>query len=143
MIDAGLSGRRIATLMGQVGIGTEELRGILITHEHSDHVKGAGILSRKYKVPIHANENTLTCANIGQVESTAIFQTLQSFSIGPFTVRPLPISHNAAEPNAFHITCGDRSMLLATDLGTVNNDIFSALRRCRSSDHRIQSRYST
>ena len=128
MLDAGLSGKRITTLMSRAGIGPEELCGILLTHEHSDHVKGAGILSRRYKVPIYANENTLICSNIGTVDSNVTFRTLQPFSIGPLTVRPLPISHNAAEPNAFHITCGGRSMLLATDLGIVNSEVFAALR---------------
>jgi phosphoribosyl 1,2-cyclic phosphodiesterase len=128
MLDAGLSGRRITTLMSRAGIGPEELTGILLTHEHSDHVKGAGILSRRYKVPIYANENTLICSNIGAVCEHMVFQTRRPFSIGPLTIRPLPISHNAAEPNAFHIACGDRSMLLATDLGVVSDEVFAALR---------------
>ena len=128
MLDAGLSGRRITKLMECAGLGPDELSGILLTHEHSDHVKGAGILSRRYKLPIYANENTLICSNIGAVSSSVIFKTLQPFSIGPLTIRPLPISHNAAEPSAFHIVCEGRSMLLATDLGVVNGEVFSALR---------------
>lgn len=128
MIDAGLSGRRITTLMEQAGVGPKELRAILLTHEHSDHASGAGVLSRRYKVPVHANENTLVCSNIGPVDSAVTFRTMCPFTIGPFSVRPLPISHNAAEPNAFHITAGERSMLLATDLGHVNAEVFAALR---------------
>jgi len=128
MLDAGLSGRCITTRMERVGVDPKELCAILLTHEHSDHACGAGVLSRRYKVPIHANENTLVCSNIGPVDRTAIFRTLHPFSIGPFTVRPLPISHNAAEPNAFHITCEGRGFLLATDLGRVNNEVFAALR---------------
>lgn len=128
MLDAGLSGRRITSLMKQVGLEPRELDAILLTHEHSDHVMGSGVLSRRYKVPIYANENTLACSNIGPVNDPVIFQTMHSFSIGPFSIRPLPISHSAAEPNAFHITCDDISFLLATDLGRVNDEIFSALR---------------
>jgi phosphoribosyl 1,2-cyclic phosphodiesterase len=128
MIDAGLSGRRITTLMEGAGVGPRELRAILLTHEHSDHASGAGVLSRRYKVPVYANENTLVCSNIGPVDSAVTFRTMHPFTIGPFTVRPLPISHNAAEPNAFHVTAGGRSMLLATDLGHVNAEVFAALR---------------
>lgn len=128
MIDAGLSGKQIATRMSKVGLEPKELTAILLTHEHSDHVSGAGILSRRFKVPIHANENTLVCSNIGTVHHASVFRTLESFSIGPFDVRPLPISHHAAEPNAFSIACNGHRFLLATDLGHVNNEVFSALR---------------
>jgi len=105
-----------------------ELDAILLTHEHSDHVSGAGILSRKYKVPICCNENTLVCSNIGAIHSSIVFQTLKRFDIGCLKVDPLPISHNAAEPNAFRVTNGDRQMLLATDLGRVNPEVFAALK---------------
>ena len=128
MIDAGISGRRIAGLMGEVGLDPRELDAILLTHEHSDHVSGAGILSRKYKVPICCNENTLVCSNIGAIHSSIVFQTLKRFDIGCLKVDPLPISHNAAEPNAFRVTNGDRQMLLATDLGRVNPEVFAALK---------------
>jgi len=128
MIDAGVSGRRIARSMERVGLDPKELDAILLTHEHSDHVSGAGIVSRKYKVPVCCNENTLICSNIGAIHSSIIFETLKRFQIGCFKVHPLPISHNAAEPNAFHVTCGDKQMLLATDLGRVNPEVFAALK---------------
>lgn len=128
MIDAGISGSRIARLMNKAGVEPQRLDAILLTHEHSDHVAGAGILSRKYKVPVCCNENTLVCSNIGPVDSTIIFRTMERFTIGDLTINPLPISHNAAEPNAFHVTFEDREMLLATDLGRVNVEVFAALR---------------
>jgi phosphoribosyl 1,2-cyclic phosphodiesterase len=64
MIDAGISGRRITKLMGGAGLDPKDLDAILLTHEHSDHVSGAGIMSRKYGVPICCNENTLVCSNV-------------------------------------------------------------------------------
>ena len=75
MIDAGISGRRIAKLMEGVGLDPRELDAILLTHEHSDHVSGAGILSRKYKVPVCCNENTLVCSNIGAVHGSILSET--------------------------------------------------------------------
>lgn len=128
MIDAGLSGKTIVGLLEQVGLGAKDIDAILLTHEHSDHVFGAGVLSRRYKIPLCANENTLICSNIGSVDSTITFQTSQRFSLGEFEVLPMPISHNAAEPNAFFVTCGEDRFLLATDLGRVNNEVFSALK---------------
>jgi phosphoribosyl 1,2-cyclic phosphodiesterase len=128
MIDAGISGRRIAQLMERVGLDPKKLDAILLTHEHSDHVSGAGILSRKYKVPVCCNESTLVCSNIGAISSSIIFETMKRFEIGCFRIDPLPISHNAAEPNAFHLRLDDKQMLLATDLGRVNPEVFSALK---------------
>jgi len=114
--------------MGGVGLDPQDLSAILLTHEHSDHVSGAGIMSRKYHVPVCCNENTLVCSNIGAVDSTMLFQTHRTFSIGHLQITPLPISHNAAEPNAFFITARDKKFLLATDLGRVNPEVFAALR---------------
>ena len=128
MIDAGISGRRIAQLMERVGLDPKKLDAVLLTHEHSDHVSGAGILSRKYKVPVCCNESTLVCSNIGTVHGSIIFETMKRFEVGCFSIDPLPISHNAAEPNAFHLQLDDKQVLLATDLGRVNPEVFSALK---------------
>jgi phosphoribosyl 1,2-cyclic phosphodiesterase len=128
MLDAGISGRRIANLMGRVGLDPNDLDAILLTHEHSDHVSGAGIMSRKYKVPICCNRSTLACSNIGAVHDTILFKTGMRFEIGCLSVDPLPISHNAADPNSFHVHYGDKNVLLATDLGRVGAEVFAALR---------------
>jgi phosphoribosyl 1,2-cyclic phosphodiesterase len=128
MIDAGISGRRIVKLMERCGLDPKDLDAILLTHEHSDHVSGAGIMSRKYKVPVCCNENTLVCSNIGPIHSSIIFETMKQFCVGGLKIDPLPISHNAAEPNAFRVSSHQRSMLLATDLGHVNAEVFAALK---------------
>ncbi|MBI0582663.1 MAG: MBL fold metallo-hydrolase [Methanomassiliicoccus sp.] len=128
MIDAGISGKRIARLMEEVGLDPLDLDAILLTHEHSDHVSGAGVLSRKYKVPVCCNSSTLVCSNIGAVHEAKIFQTLSAFDLGCLSVHPLPILHNAAEPNAFHLRFEDRNVLLATDLGRVTPEVFEAMK---------------
>ncbi len=128
MVDAGLSGRSLERLMNKVGIEPSQLSGIFLTHEHSDHVKGAGILSRRYGIPILCNEWTFRASNIGQVERFIPFETMRPFRHGRFDVLPIPIMHRAAEPNAFHISCGDKKCLIATDLGVVTAPVFCALR---------------
>jgi phosphoribosyl 1,2-cyclic phosphodiesterase len=128
VIDAGISGRRIVKLMEAVGLDPHDLDAILLTHEHSDHVSGAGVLSRRYKVPVCCNSSTLVCSNIGAVHGTIAFQTKMRFEIGCFSIDPLPIMHNAADPNAFHLAFEDRHVLLATDLGRVNPEVFEALK---------------
>jgi phosphoribosyl 1,2-cyclic phosphodiesterase len=142
MIDAGLSGKTILRLLEKVGVGVEEIDAILLTHEHSDHVYGAGILSRRHKIPLCANRNTLACSNIGPVDETITFQTKEKFSLGELEITPLPIPHNAAEPNAYFLTCGESKFLLATDMGRVSNEVFAALKEAElvmiESNHDVQ-----
>jgi phosphoribosyl 1,2-cyclic phosphodiesterase len=128
LLDAGISGRRIAKLMEGVGLDPHDLDAILLTHEHSDHVSGAGVLSRRYDVPICCNSNTLVCSNLGSIHSSNLFRTLERFDLGCLSIHPLPILHNAAEPNAFHIFFEDKQMLLATDIGKITPEVFGALK---------------
>jgi phosphoribosyl 1,2-cyclic phosphodiesterase len=117
MVDAGLSGKRIIRLASHAGIDLKEVSAILLTHEHSDHVKGAGVLSRRFSIPVHANRQTFMASRLGKVDNWVEFNTLDPFTIGGLEVMPLPISHHAAEPNSFSFSFGGRRCLIATDIG--------------------------
>lgn len=130
MIDAGLSGNQIERGLNEVGIEPYELAAILITHEHRDHVMGAGVLSRRYQVPVGGNRMTLSFSGIDRLESPIVFETSRAFRVGTIDVLPLPISHDAAEPNAFLVSYGGKRCLIATDLGVVTDPIQAALMGC-------------
>ena len=100
MIDAGISCRRITSLMDTAGIDGSVIGALLLTHEHTDHVSGAGATARKLGIPVMCNECTFCQCGLGPVEYIPI-RTLGSFDVGPMRITPLPISHNAVEPNAF------------------------------------------
>ena len=127
LIDAGLSGKQLTTLIKGVGIDPKEIDAILLTHEHIDHVRGAGILSRKYNIPICCNPSTFGASEIGAVCDKILFNTLHEFNLQHLKIMPLPITHHAADPNAFFISTENEKFLLATDLGKVNNEVFDAL----------------
>ncbi len=131
LIDAGLSGRTVSEALNSIGVLPETLNGILVTHEHSDHVKGVGILSRKYHLPIYANARTWAAMErqLGAV-SPALhreFETGDSFYIGDFSVMPFAIPHDAADPVGFRVFCGARSVATATDMGFFSPKVLDAL----------------
>jgi len=118
MIDAGLSGRALTELMSKCGIAPSTLRGILVSHEHVDHIRGAGVLSRRFKVPVFGNFATLQASPLGQIE-TRLFNGLQPFQCGPFSVRAIPTSHDAVDPVTFSVSMDHKRVLVATDTGKI------------------------
>ena len=126
MVDAGLSGRAIMKLMNVSGIDPSSIEGILVTHEHSDHTAGAGIMARKLDVPIYCNELTYRMSYFGKVRYSMI-HTSEEFRINGMNITPLPTSHNAIEPNAFSIEAGGKHVLVATDTGKMTEAVENAL----------------
>lgn len=126
LIDAGLSAREMEYRLNLLGQSPEEIDAILLSHEHSDHCRGAGILSRRYDIPLMANLATFAMAPIGKTNFRA-FSTMERFSIGDLDIMSYPVPHNAAEPVCFTITDRKHSIGFATDLGKVTELIASAL----------------
>lgn len=127
MIDAGISCRRILSLMEQEGVDKDMVKAILITHEHSDHVAGAGPTARKLGVPVMCNERTFSQLSLGNVDYVP-FDTARSFDVGSLHITPLPTSHNAVEPNAFLTQADGKRALVATDTGKLTFQIEAALK---------------
>ncbi|MBQ2402057.1 MAG: MBL fold metallo-hydrolase, partial [Lachnospiraceae bacterium] len=126
LIDAGISAKRIETGLFEVGLKPGELSGICITHEHSDHIKGLGVLARKYEIPIYATEGTL--AEIRNVKSLGeypeeLLKPLRpdvKMTLGDLDILPFHIDHDAADPVAYRIQSSNKSVAVATDLGHYN-----------------------
>ena len=132
LIDAGLSGKQIMDALAQIGVLPETLSGIIITHEHSDHVKGAGILSRRFHLPIYANEGTWRgmARQVGQIPAgmNRTFDTGRDFYIEGLAVHPFAIPHDANDPVGFRVYAGARSVATATDMGYVRKEVLETLR---------------
>lgn len=129
LIDAGLSGKRILEALCSIGENPAELSAILISHEHVDHVRGAGIISRKQNVPIYANEATWCAMENGlgpvKLENRVAFCTGQVFEIGDITVRPFNIPHDAAEPVGYNFFAEGKRITTATDIGHMNKELLT------------------
>ncbi len=127
LIDAGLSGKKIQNEMGKVALFPEQIQGILVTHEHIDHVQGVGVLSRRFNIPVFASEKTWVAMEryIGKIkpENQKILVVDKELVIGDLHVTPFNISHDAVEPFGFNVTDGKRKISLLTDTGCINDTI--------------------
>lgn len=134
LIDAGISGKRVEAGLKELKLKGEDVNGILITHEHSDHIKGLGVLARKYEIPIYATPGTAAAIQemdgLGKINEELFVEIRADvpFDIGDLRISPFSISHDAAEPVAYRITCGSRSAAVATDLGVYSDYTVEHLR---------------
>ena len=123
LVDAGISKKRIEEGLHTLGVTGEELGGILITHEHIDHIQGLGVFSRKYKVPIYGTQGTLEgircCNSLGKMPDGLLHEVRadEPFSIGGMKICPFSISHDARQPSGYRIENQEKSVAVATDLG--------------------------
>lgn len=124
LVDTGISKKRIEESLEELGIKGEELNGILITHEHSDHIQGLGVFSRRYEIPIYATRGTIAGIHaykgLGKMPDGLLHEVAkdEAFEIGNLKIRPFAISHDANEPTGFRIEKENKAVAIATDLGS-------------------------
>lgn len=124
LIDAGLAGRTVTDALCRIGVDACTLDGILISHEHIDHVRGAGILARRLGVPVYANEGTFRAMPAGiniPVELMRTFETEREFYIGDMEVLTVPTPHDAEESVCFAFTSNESRVVTMTDAGYVTD----------------------
>ena len=131
LIDAGVSSRKIETALNDINIDPSTLDGILITHEHTDHVQGLGTLSKKFDLPVFVNQETLD-AMPKQRDKIAdknikTFKVTDKFEIGDLKIKPFSIPHDAVNPCGFNIWKDNKKISIATDIGHMTNPILKNL----------------
>lgn len=120
IVDAGISTKQVLERSFEAGIDIEKVKGILITHEHTDHIKGLDVLARKLNVPIYATSGTINggflCSNEKLINEIA---NDSEFKIEDFKIRTAPRSHSASDPVSFLIENKKKKVSVVTDLGKV------------------------
>jgi phosphoribosyl 1,2-cyclic phosphodiesterase len=133
LVDGGLSARQIALRLEQCGVAPEQLDGVLLTHEHGDHVCGLDVLCRKFRIPIYSNALTAEAVRSGGAlqrhRNWRIFHTGSEFSICDITVQTFPVPHDAVDPVGFAFYAGSGSLGFITDLGYATKMIVERLRQ--------------
>ncbi len=127
LVDAGLSGKKITSLLAEINRKPEDLDAILITHEHSDHIHGVGVLARKYGMDLYANEKTWQAMEnskyLGKVDSSQkhIFEMGKTKTFGDIDIESFGVSHDAVAPQFYRFMKDDKSFVLLTDTGYVSD----------------------
>ena len=131
LIDAGVSLKKIECGLETLNVDPSSLDGILVTHEHSDHIQSLGSLSRKYNLPVFANSETFDAMpkQTDKISSENIkrFNTKERFSIKDIEVSPFSIPHDAANPCGFNIFNKSDKISIATDIGHMTSEILKQL----------------
>jgi phosphoribosyl 1,2-cyclic phosphodiesterase len=132
LIDAGFSGKELTRRLQLIGVAVEDISAILVTHEHHDHIHGAGILSRKHGISVYINKPTARAGEkrLGKVERLHFFDTGQPFTIGAVRVHPFSISHDTADPVGFVLEASGRRLGYCTDTGMVSRLVQQRLAGC-------------
>lgn len=134
LVDVGISGKRTEAGLNELDLSMRDIDGIFITHEHTDHIAGLGVLSRKYEIPIYATKGTIEaikrCSSVGAIPD-GLFQPIcvdEKIVIKDLVCNPMKISHDAAEPVAYRISHGKKKVGIITDLGNYNDYTVESLK---------------
>lgn len=132
LIDAGCSGRLLERLIKSLGINPFSLQAIFVTHEHGDHIKGVGVLSRRYRIPVFANAATWQAmrSRIGKISSshTKVFQNDRVFQFRDFLVHPFSTHHDAADPVGYTFESEGCKAAILTDTGWIDAHMLEVVR---------------
>jgi phosphoribosyl 1,2-cyclic phosphodiesterase len=132
LIDAGLSLKTLTARLAEIQVDISEIDAVLITHEHTDHVKGLSVLWNKWKIPIFANKETAgsLLPLFQEVPKFKIFSTGEPFEFGDIEIHPFSIQHDAIDPVAFTFRWEGMKIGLCADLGFASSLVLNQLQSC-------------
>ena len=132
LIDCGFSGKETAKRLECIGKCIDDVEAILVTHEHNDHIAGVGVLARKLKIPVYANEGTFCGGErkLGKIEKRILFETGRSFTFKDLNVKPFRVSHDTEDPVGYVLEDGSSRFGYCTDTGKATQLMTQRLKGC-------------
>ena len=133
LIDAGISCREIVKRMKRLGLQIEKVKAIIVSHEHSDHIRGIETLTRKYGLPVFITAQTLRHSGL-YIDKNLIrsFQANQPFMVGQLVIHPFPKQHDASDPFSFIIACNGVQVGVFTDIGVPCENVIHHFKQCHA-----------
>ena len=127
LVDAGISGKRTEAGLNKIGLTTHDLDAIFISHEHSDHIGGLGVIAKRYNIPIYASQGTIEgirSSSVGKCIDESLYHIIKAdekIMIKDMCINPMKISHDANEPLAMRLSSDGKKAAIVTDLGTYDD----------------------
>jgi len=135
LVDAGVSAKKVTEALESIGEDIKEINAVIVTHEHIDHIKSIGTLSKKYNIPIYANLGTWNGIenekSVIEIENKNYFKIGEEFEIGDLKIKPFATSHDAMDSCGFSIEHDGKKISIATDLGQVTKEVMNNLKKSK------------
>lgn len=130
MIDCGFSLREVQRRMTRLALHPEQLAAVIVTHEHTDHISGVGVLARKYQLPVYTSKGTAIAAQSKQWPDIKTVIENDPFNIGDLSLQAFTVPHDAREPYQYIVSDGKRRLGVLTDTGKITPHIEAQLDGC-------------
>ncbi len=133
LVDAGISCRETERRMARLGLSMQKVKAIFVSHEHSDHINGVTVLSKKYNLPVYITPGTLqNCRLVLDEQRTFSFIAYEAVQVGELVVSAFPKFHDAAHPHSFMIECRGIKVGVLTDIGSVCEHVIRHFNQCHA-----------
>lgn len=130
LIDCGFGVKDARTRLERLGLSLEDLDGVLVTHEHGDHIGGVGRIARASGMPVFCSHGTYLTDRLGKVPDLRLISSHKKLAIGDLEIEPVPVPHDAKEPIQYIVGDGDTRLGVLTDLGSITPHIRHCYARC-------------
>ena len=130
LIDCGFSVKETELRLDRLGKRAQDIKAILVTHEHSDHIKGVAALARRYRLPVYMTPGTYYNRDLGELPDLRLINAYAPFDIDGLLVRPVAVPHDAREPSQFIFELSGRRLGILTDLGSITPHVEASYQAC-------------